>query len=145
MKADLNISSKLSEAISFLRDCEKEHKYYYDRVGEQEKRQTDLLHALELDTSDYASRCKTATQLRHCLLERRYYKDRAEERAPVAEFLSDLQNKNLLDSLGRVLGEVRKMERYHKNRIYTPRSPTYPDSEHREHTYKNNNQEEKTN
>lgn len=121
MKADLNVSSQLSKAITFLRDCEKEYKYYYEKVGEQDKIQTDLLHFIELEDSNYASRCKTATQLRHSLLERRYYKDRAEERAPIAEFLADPQNRNLLDNFSRVLGEVRKAEKYHKNRNYTPR------------------------
>lgn len=121
MKANQSISSLLSDAITFLRDCEKEYQYNFDKVGEQDKKQNDLLHFLELDKTEYSERCKTATQLRHCLLERRYYKDRAEERAPIAEFLADPQNKKLLDSLGRVLGEIRKVERYHANRSYSPR------------------------
>lgn len=122
MKAEPSVSSRLSEAITFLRNCEKEYKYYYAKVGEQEKMQTDLLHFLELDSTDYASRCKTATQLRRCLLDRRYYKDRLEERAPIAAFLQEGQNKNLLDGLARTLGEVRKAERYHQNRFYIPRA-----------------------
>lgn len=121
MKVKLSLSTQLADAITFLRECEKEYQYYFDKVGEQEKKQNDLLHFLELDDANYSDRCKTATQLRHCLLERRYYKDRVEERAPIAEFLADPQNKKLLDSLGRVLGEVRRAERYHTNRSYTPR------------------------
>ncbi len=125
MKEKMTISAQLAQAIAFLRNCEQEYKYYYEKVGEQDKKQNDLLHFLELDNSDYADRCKTATQLRRCLLERRYYKDRTEERLPIAELLSDVQYKKLLDSLGKVLGEVRKVERYHRNRSYTPRILRY--------------------
>ncbi len=129
MKVKPTISTQLATAITFLRNCEKEYQHYFEKVGNQDKKQNDLLHFLELDDANYSDRCKTATQLRHCLLERRYYKDRLEERAPIAEFLSDPQNAKLLDNLGRVLGEVRKMERYHINRNYTPRILKRKDSD----------------
>ena len=121
MKVKPTLSTQLANAITFLRECEKEYRYYYDKVGELDQVQNDLLHFIELDDANYSARCKTATRLRHCLLERRYYKDRAEERQPIANFLAEPQNKKLLDNLGQVLGEVRKTERYHKNRNYTPR------------------------
>ena len=81
----------------------------------------DLLHYIELDGTAYRDRNKLATQLRHCLLERRRYKDEVELRTPLAEFLALPQNKNLLDKLGKVLGDTRKVEKHHQNRSYYPR------------------------
>ena len=106
--------------LSFLRCVEKEFQYYSSLLSEADRKKIDLLHFLELD-ADYRERCKIATQLRLCLLERRSYKDLLEERSPIAEFLAQPQNKGLLDKLGRVLGYVRKAERYHQSRSYIPR------------------------
>lgn len=91
--------------LSFLRCVEKEFQYYSSLLSEADRKKIDLLHFLELD-ADYRERCKIATQLRLCLLERRSYKDLLEERSPIAEFLAQPQNKGLLDKLGRVLGYV---------------------------------------
>lgn len=121
MKDSEKLSEKLSELICFLRNSLNEYQYYYTKVGEQEKLQTDLIHRIELEASRYSERCKIATQLYKCLLDRRYYKDRLEERAPLAALLQDNQYKNILNALAQTLGEVRKVERYHENRLYKPR------------------------
>ena len=124
-----SISEQLAEAIGFLRDIQKEHQYFCNKLAETEKKELDLLHFLELDKAGYRERCKITTQLRRCLLERRACKDCVEERAPIAEFLMLPQNKSLLDRLGKALGDVRKMERYHENRSYSPRILERPGSQ----------------
>jgi arginine deiminase len=124
-----SISEQLAEAIGFLRDIQKEHQYYCNKLAEAEKKELDLLHFLELNKAGYRERYKITTQLRRCLLERRACKDRVEERAPIAEFLMQPQNKSLLDKLGKVLGDVRKVERYHENRSYSPRVLECPGSQ----------------
>ncbi len=124
-----SISEQLAQAISFLRGIEKEHQYYCAQLEENEKKKIDLLHFLELEASGYRERCKLTTQLRRCLLERRACKDCLEERAPIAEFLMQPQNKSLLDKLGKVLGDTRKAERYHENRFYSPRILERPGSQ----------------
>lgn len=116
-----SISERLAEMLSFLRRVAQEFEYYSTLLSEADKRKVDLLHYLELNATDYRERCKIATQLRLCLLERRSYKDLLEERSPIAEFLAQPQNKGLLDKLARVLGASRKVERYHRNRSYIPR------------------------
>lgn len=120
-------SDQLAQFLNFLRSCAQEYQYYCSMLIEVEKRQTDLLHFLELDESGYKERIKIGTQLRKCLRERRIIKDRVEELKPIADFLSDPKNKGLLDKLSQVLGETRKAEKYHSNRVYKPRvlaSPT---------------------
>lgn len=91
-----------------------------------EKKQTDLLHFLELDESGYRERIKIGTKLRQCLRERRSIKDHIEELKPLSDFLSDAQYKGLLDKLAVVLGETRKSEKYHANRAYKPRALPTP-------------------
>lgn len=117
----LIISEQLSLFISFLRSCTKENEYYSSLLSDEEKKRTDLLHALELEKSGYRECCKISTKLRKCLLERRKYKDMVEELAPIASFLAQPKNKDLLDKLSHILGETRKAERYHKNRTYKSR------------------------
>ncbi len=114
-------SEKLAQYINFLRSCVKEYEYYLSLLHDEEKRRTDLLHALEMEKSGYQERCKISTKLRRCLLQRRQYKDIVEELTPIADFLSQPQNKGLLDKISHVLGETRKAERYHENRAYKPR------------------------
>lgn len=115
------ISEKLAEYINFLRSCVKDYENYCSLLNDEEKKRTDLLHALEMDKSGYKERYKISTKLPRCLLQRRLYKDKVEELMPIAEFLSHPQNKGLLDKFAQVLGETRKAERYHENRTYKPR------------------------
>lgn len=134
----LNISEQLSLFISFLRSCKKEHEYYSSLLSDEEKKRTDLLHSLELEKSGYKECCKISTKLRKCLHERRRYKDMVEELAPIADFLADSQNKGLMDKLSHVLGETRKVERYHKNRTYKPRvSPATQEKQENDFAIKN--------
>ena len=114
-------SEQLSQFINFLRSCVKEYDYYHSLMVDEEKKRTDLLHALEMDKNGYQERCKIGTKLRRCLLDRRKYKDIVEALTPIADFLSQPQNKGLPDKLSHVLGETRKAERYHQSRIYKPR------------------------
>lgn len=114
-------SDQLTNFINFFRSCAKEYEYYCTLLIDEEKRRTDLLHALEMDKNGYQERCKISTKLRRCLLERRAIKDRIEELESLSNFFSEPQNKNLPDKLSHVLGEIRKVERYHQNRIYKPR------------------------
>lgn len=123
----LRISEQLSQIIGFLRNCLHKHQYYSSLLLDVEKKQLDLLHYLELDSSGYRERCKISTQLRQCLLERRTLKDKLEELAPIVDFLSQPQNKGIPDKLAQTLGAVRRVERYHADRKYKPRvlpSPT---------------------
>ena len=81
----------------------------------------DYLHSLELDDLKCDERSKIATKLMINRKDRRYYKDRVEEFEPIVQFFDDPQNKKVLDKLKQVLGQVRKAENYHKDRIYIPR------------------------
>lgn len=46
--------------------------------------------------------------------------DTLEETEKVVKFFQDPQHKRTLDQMAQLLGEVRKAEKYHKNRTYVP-------------------------
>ncbi|MDD3123856.1 MAG: hypothetical protein PHC62_10180 [Candidatus Izemoplasmatales bacterium] len=121
MREQEKLSKQLENVIAFFRTVKQEYEYDYGQVGEQDKLKCDLLHSIELTDVDYATRCKTATKLRKCLKTRRYYKDMVEERKAIVDFLNKTENKRIFDALAKVLGDTRTVERYHKNRSYTPR------------------------
>lgn len=90
-------------------------------MQKQDKLTQDYLHSLELDELKYEERNKIATQLAINRKDRRYFKDKVEEYEPIINFFSESQNKALLNKLQNILGKVRKIENYHKNRFYVPK------------------------
>lgn len=90
-------------------------------VNTEDKLTQDLLHKIELEGNDRSIRNKAATELRTSRLDRRYYKDIAEELEPLYEFLQDGTNRKVIKKLEQVLGKMRKVEAYHANRTYHPR------------------------
>lgn len=121
MRISQKISEQFAALLNFLRDIVNEYQHYCSMLDRAELQKNDWLHIIELFCSDYEERCKAATKLRWCLLERRKYKDAVKVREPIAEFLSAPEHKNLLDQLARVLGNIRKEERYQASRTYKPR------------------------
>lgn len=130
-RTQMNISQKLSDFLDFYDEALSAYRYYYDKVNECEKLESDLKHKLEL--GHYADRNeekRIQTQLKYCLRDRRYYKDHVEELAPfVLLFLSKDKEKEsivrqcsaAINQLKQSLGGVRKAESYHTERSYKPR------------------------
>lgn len=115
------LSASLEEVCAFFRDAKQSYTYYSGQMLEQEKLECDLLHELELKDTNCAERSKTATKLKKCLQERRVNKDQTELLRALIEFLEKPEYRHFIDDLSRVLGEVRKVEKRHVNRFYTPR------------------------
>jgi hypothetical protein len=111
----------LSDFLNFLSEAQSHYKFCRDEMETQDKLTQDFLHSLELDELKCKERSKLATQLSINRKERRYYKDRIEELEPIIEFFNEPQNKKVLDKLTNILGDIRKAERYHKNRSYIPK------------------------
>lgn len=116
----LSRSDLLAAALKMMDDACREHVFAEEMLHRQEKLECDLLHQIEL-TPGYEARCKTATQLRHCLQERRRYKDLLEETADIAAFCHDTANKRTIALLKELLGKIRKVENYHAKRHYNSR------------------------
>lgn len=114
-------SETVKEFLDYLCDTDKQWAYAYGKVGEEDKRASDLLHKLELEDLKAPERNKIATQLQINRKDRRYYKDIVEGGQPIIDFINDPQHKKTIDKLKQVLGELRKVEGYHSNRTYIPR------------------------
>lgn len=121
MKKNKLPSEQLTEFLSFIREAQSHYKFCGEEMHTQETLTQDYLHKLELDDLNCAERSKIATKLAINRKDRRYYKDRVEELEPIVNFFADQQNKKVLDGLMQVLGQVRKQEGYHKDRVYIPR------------------------
>ena len=114
-------SNYLSEFLDFLSEAQSHYNFCIDEMKTQDKLTQDYLHSLELDGLKCRERSKLATQLSINRKDRRYFKDRIEELEPLVKFFEESQNKKVLNNLKNVLGDVRKAERYHKNRTYIPK------------------------
>ncbi len=117
----MQISKNIEIFLKLCDDCKKKYDIYFELVSKCDKKTTDYLHALELDNTPYNERAKMTTAQKRNLLERRGYKDIVEECAPLKEYLDDTANMKAINFLKQVLGQVRKIESYHKNRIYKKR------------------------
>jgi hypothetical protein len=127
----LNISRKLESFLSFYDEAIAAYNYCFEKVNECEKLECDLKHKLELGHyEDNNAEKRIYTQLKYCLKDRRYYKDRVEELEPfVLLFVSkDKDKENLvrqcsaaINHMRQSLGGVRRAENYHADRTYKPR------------------------
>lgn len=122
MDEEQKLSDKLAALINFLRSCEKEYQHCQAELQKTQLEEQDLIHYIELYGQDDNQRCDLSTELRTVLLTRRAYKDWMEELEPLAVFLSAPPKGKLTDGLSQVLGDIRKAEKYHRDRVYQPRA-----------------------
>lgn len=127
----LKVSKRLADFISFYDEAINTYKYAYDMVNQCDKLKCDLLHKIELGLfEDKNEEKRIQTQLKYCLKDRRYYKDRVEELEPFVQlFLNSDKEKEIntranvtcVNVIKNTLGGVRRAEEYHKERTYKPR------------------------
>lgn len=127
----LKISKKIETFLTFYDEAISTYKYCYEKVNECEKLECDLKHKLELGNYvDVNEERRILTQLKYCLRDRRYYKDRVEELSPFVDlFLSKDKDKDnitrscttAVNHMRQALGNVRRAENYHADRTYRPR------------------------
>lgn len=127
----LKVSKRIEDFISFYDEAVNTYNYAYDMVNQCDKLKCDLLHKIELGLfEDKNEEKRIQTQLKYCLKDRRYYKDRVEELEPFVMLFLDKSkdkevvtrnNSNCVNQIKNTLGNVRKAEDYHKTRTYKPR------------------------
>lgn len=116
----MNTSEKLKEFLDFVDECQEMNNLARNSISTEEKRTQDLLHMIEFEKSS-KKRAPIDTKLHRCRCERRRYKDIFEETDDVVQFFKDPQHKKTLDQMRNLLGKIRKVEKYHANRVYIPR------------------------
>ena len=118
---DKKPSEYITEFLNFITEAKSQYNFCSEEVNNQDKLTQDYLHSLELDNLKCGERSKLATKLAINRKDRRYYKDRVEELEPIVKFFEEPQHKKVLDKLTQTLGQTRRAESYHKDRVYVPR------------------------
>lgn len=112
-------SEIISSFLNLLQESKQTYNFAYENQKKEEDKTQDILHKIELDNLNYKERAKLATQLAENRKERRRYKDIAEETYDLYCFAEN--NKKFINNLTQLLGQVRKVEKYHKDRHYVPK------------------------
>lgn len=115
-------SEYIEQFLNFLSESEKTYNLAIQEKEELEKLESDYIHMLELEDLNYMQRSDLATELRDCLRERRKKKDVVEILEPIVLFRKDESNKKTFGKLTQLLGEIRKIERYHDSRHYNKKA-----------------------
>ena len=115
-----NHSQIISEFIKYLKSITNLYEYATEQIEQEQKLTQDLLHQIEF-CNDHKQRYKLSTQLHYCRQRRRYFKDIIEEITPIYNIINKDNTKVFMGYLSNALGEVRKSEKYHKDRTYYPR------------------------
>lgn len=124
------ISEGLSDFLNLLHSLPSKYRLAKEELDKQEALTQDYLHSLELNNLSYKQRCKIATKLSKNRKNRRIAKDELEELTPLYNYITDPANKKVFDKLTDILGETRKVEKYHSNRQYRNRIiPTVTDND----------------
>ena len=113
-------SEKIKAFLDFVEECQELNSMAKDSILTEEKRQQDLLHAIEFETNS-KKRGPLDTKLHRCRLDRRKYKDMFEVTDEVVKFFREPQHRKTLEQMRQLLGNVRKVEKYHRTRTYIPR------------------------
>ncbi len=114
-------SQVIKTFLDFVENAKSDYNFNLESMKNEERITQDYLHKLELEGLNCRERSKIATQLVSNRQARRSYKDAVEELEPIVEFFEDPQNRNLINRMSELLGQVRKVENYHQRRIYVPK------------------------
>lgn len=116
------MSESVADFANFVRETKQLYDNHQKMLEHYEKCSQDLLHQLELGSSD--ERGKTTTKLVRVRKLRRESKDFVENFSPLITLLDTTEGKYFMRRLNESLGEMRKVERSHQNRIYIPKAIT---------------------
>lgn len=118
-------SEKIKNFLDFVEESRLLYNHSLENMKKEDKKLQDYLHAIEFE-SNVKERSKICTKLHQSRQNRRRYKDLVELSEPVIQFFQDPQNKKTLDKMTQLLGNVRRIEKYHRERTYIPRVKEEP-------------------
>ena len=112
------ISDFLSTFLQFMREAKSDYAYYNDLVKKCQDQTQDILHTLELQNLNAVQMMKLTKELISIRRERRTYKNFVEVYEPIINFMDNNSTGKCIKDLERLLGQVRKVEKYHSDRQY---------------------------
>lgn len=114
------ISDKIADFLSYMEEQCQMYDIARDMLKECDEAAQDILHKMEIDPVKYKERARLATKLQSIRRQRRTAKDITETTKIISIWVKD--NKSIIGSLQRLLGDVRKAEKKQQNRTYIPRT-----------------------
>ena len=114
------ISDKIADFLSYMEEQCQMYDIARDMLKECDEATQDILHKMEIDPVKYKERARLATKLQSIRRQRRTAKDMTETTKIISIWVKD--NKSIIGSLQRLLGDVRKAEKKQQNRPYIPRT-----------------------
>ena len=120
------VSDQIADFLNFARDAGS--KFSMARQDEEQANleTQDILHSFEIHDHPYDQKAALAEKLVDVRRRRRVAKDTMDVYAPIAEWAEE--NKAVIKSLERLLGDVRKAENIQKNRCYINRTSILEDT-----------------
>lgn len=115
------VSKHISDFLDYIVEASSQYAQSHSEMLEQENLTQDYLHKLELESLTSSDRSKIARQLGICRQKRREAKDTFEELSPLIDWSGDPDVIKVIRKLQETLGQTRKVERNHQNRIYIPK------------------------
>lgn len=113
-------SECVSDFLNFLRDAAQQHRMAVATQQESENETQDILHSLELEEHTYNEVARLGKRLSEVRKNRRSAKDVIAATSPIIDWAET--NAASIKAIERLLGDIRKSERYVENRIFTPRT-----------------------
>ena len=111
----------IANFLDLLDSAQTDYEVNVDAMHKEDMRTQDYLHQLEFVGLKYHEKSRIAVSLTQTRKERRRYKDAVQVLQPIAEFVADPKNTTFINRMKQLLGQVRKVETRHANRIYMPR------------------------
>ena len=115
----MSIVTDMGQAINMIAAAVDETHAAMEELDYWDKKTQDILHDIELAEHTEAELAALAAELREVRRARREAKDRYEELTPLCRLL---ESTTIAAQLARALGEMRKAEEKHKNRVYIRRT-----------------------
>lgn len=118
----ISAGETILQAISYILDT---YPANYDKIGELEKQQCDLLHQIEFEPIVPPRGYKMLRELKEMRLERRKLKDENELLKPLYDYLNTGNAQNFTVGMVNNLGKAKRRNEQLGNREYSPRSEAF--------------------
>lgn len=109
-------SEGLYDFLNYVRESVETYKIAEGDVAQYENETQDLLHSLELENNSYHESARIARTLAEVRQQRRISKDIMTVIKPLFDWVND--NGKTINSLERLLGDMRKAEKIKEKRSY---------------------------
>lgn len=121
------VSEQIAGFLNFARDAGQKYSMACQDEEQANLETQDILHSLELCAHPYHRKAKIAAKLGDVRQRRRIAKNAMNIYGPIVDWVEE--NKTVIKSLERLLGDVRKAENIQKNRCYVNRTSILDDSD----------------